>query len=99
MNKRGNDEEKLENIMLNTIAKYHLIATNDTIVVGVSGGPDSICLLDALNKIIKFFQKCPQKNPEPVGSGENVPKKTRNQWGHGENSCGSCESYVKRRGR
>lgn len=74
MNKRGNDEEKLENIMLNTIAKYHLIATNDTIVVGVSGGPDSICLLDALNKITKFSQKCPQKNPEPVGTDGDMLK-------------------------
>ncbi len=66
MNKRGNDEKKLENIIGNTIKKYHLIENNDKIVVGVSGGPDSICLLDYLNKITKSPQ-FPHLIPEPVG--------------------------------
>lgn len=67
MNKRGNEEKKLENIIGNTIKKYHLIENNDKIVVGVSGGPDSICLLDYLNKITKSPQ-FPHLISEPVGT-------------------------------
>ena len=37
--------------VLNTIKKYNLIEENDKIVCGVSGGPDSICMLDILRKI------------------------------------------------
>ena len=37
--------------VLNTIKKYNLIKDGDRVVVGVSGGPDSISLLDILNKI------------------------------------------------
>ena len=40
----------VEEKFLNTIKKYNLIKTNDVIVVGVSGGPDSITLLACLNK-------------------------------------------------
>ena len=39
-----------ENI-INTIKKYNLIENGDKIVVGVSGGPDSITLLSILNEI------------------------------------------------
>ncbi len=42
-----NIEEKI----INTIQKYKLIEERDKIVVGVSGGPDSMCLLDILYKI------------------------------------------------
>ena len=38
----------LEEKVLNTITKYNLIKTNDKIVIGVSGGPDSITLLNVL---------------------------------------------------
>ena len=34
--------------VLKTIKKYSLINKGDKIVVGVSGGPDSICLLHIL---------------------------------------------------
>ena len=41
----------MEEKVLQTIKKYNLIENGDKIVIGVSGGPDSICLLDVLNNI------------------------------------------------
>ena len=46
----------VEEKFLNTIKKYNLIKTNDVIVVGVSGGPDSITLLTCLDKYKDKFQ-------------------------------------------
>ena len=37
--------------ILETIKKYNLIEKGDSIVIGVSGGPDSICLLHILNEL------------------------------------------------
>ena len=37
--------------ILQTIKDYNLIENGDKIVIGVSGGPDSICLLHVLNEI------------------------------------------------
>ena len=37
--------------ILHTIKKYNLIEKGDSIVIGVSGGPDSICLLNVLNEL------------------------------------------------
>ncbi len=37
--------------ILQTIKKYNLIKNGDGIVIGVSGGPDSICLLHILNEL------------------------------------------------
>ncbi|HMK44145.1 MAG TPA: tRNA lysidine(34) synthetase TilS [Dissulfurispiraceae bacterium] len=34
-----------------TIAKYDLIRTGDHVLVGLSGGPDSVCLLTALDRL------------------------------------------------
>lgn len=74
-NRRQNDKEKLENIIINTIKKYNLITKGDKIVIGVSGGPDSICLLDNLNRMRQLaktsqtssvFPIKAQVNPEPV---------------------------------
>ena len=44
-------EKSLENKVLSTIKKYNLINENDRIVIGVSGGPDSMCLLNILNQL------------------------------------------------
>ena len=47
----------LEEKVLQTIVKNKLIQNGDKIVIGVSGGPDSIALLDVLIKLqnkIKF---------------------------------------------
>ena len=49
MGKRELFQKDLSNKVLNTIKKYNLINEYDKIVVGVSGGPDSICLLNILN--------------------------------------------------
>lgn len=45
--KRGKMKEKV----LNTIKKYNLIESGDKLVLGVSGGPDSISMLNILNDI------------------------------------------------
>ena len=50
----------MEQKVLDTIKKYNLIEDGDRVVVGVSGGPDSISLLNILNnfqknKILKLF--------------------------------------------
>ena len=41
----------IEKKVLNTIQKYNLINQNEKVICGVSGGPDSICMLDILRKI------------------------------------------------
>ena len=41
----------MEKKVLQTIKKYKLIENGDSIVLGVSGGPDSITMLDILNKL------------------------------------------------
>jgi len=42
--------ELLERVR-STIERYHMLASGDTIVVGVSGGPDSLCLLHLLLRL------------------------------------------------
>lgn len=43
----------MKNKVLKTIQKNNLIENGDKIIVAVSGGPDSICLLDILKKLQK----------------------------------------------
>ena len=41
----------LEDKVLATINKYNMINKNDKVVIGVSGGPDSMTLLNVLNNL------------------------------------------------
>lgn len=50
-----NSEHKLIEIMRNTISSHELIKKNDTIVLGVSGGADSVALLKALQCVQSDF--------------------------------------------
>lgn len=43
--------EKIETIVMETIKNENLIENNDKIVIGVSGGPDSMCLINNLKVI------------------------------------------------
>lgn len=45
----------MENKVLETIKKYNLINNDDKIVVAVSGGPDSMCLLNILKNLKEKF--------------------------------------------
>ncbi len=46
----------MKQAVLKTIKKYNLIDANDKIVLGVSGGPDSLFMLDILNKLKEELQ-------------------------------------------
>ena len=49
--KKGENMERLKEKVLNTIKKYNLIEKGDCIVIGVSGGPDSMTLLHVLYQL------------------------------------------------
>ena len=53
--------KKLKKKVLQTIKKYNLINENDKIVIGVSGGPDSMCLLHLLNDLKNEYSKQVEK--------------------------------------
>lgn len=55
---KGDKVYNLEEKILKTIKRHQLIKDGDKIVLGVSGGPDSMCMLDAIKKI-KNCQKGP----------------------------------------
>lgn len=50
---RKENRNMLKKRILDTIKKYNLIEPNDKIICGVSGGPDSICMLDILRQMQK----------------------------------------------
>jgi len=39
-----------------TIQRYHMLRGGDVVLVGFSGGPDSVCLLDVLETIGKQYR-------------------------------------------
>ena len=49
------DLQKLYSYTRKAVADYHMIAQNDKIAVGVSGGKDSLTLLYALSGLQKFY--------------------------------------------
>lgn len=50
---------KLEEKVFKTIRENNLIEKGDKLVLGVSGGPDSMCMLNALINILKICQREP----------------------------------------
>ena len=46
-------KQSVDRIVKETIEKHNLIENGDTIVLGLSGGPDSMCLFDVLVKLSK----------------------------------------------
>ena len=46
----------MEKQVLNTVRKYNLIKENDTVIVGLSGGADSVSLILALNNLKKILK-------------------------------------------
>lgn len=60
---------KLKDKVIDTIKKYNLIESGDKIIFAVSGGPDSICMLDIFIEIRKSFKQVGCNfNPEPLAS-------------------------------
>lgn len=51
--------EDLEEKVLETIKKYKMIEKYDRIILGVSGGPDSMCMLNSFINLAKNCQKGP----------------------------------------
>jgi tRNA(Ile)-lysidine synthase len=48
-----NDVKKTIGQVRHTISKYNMITPGDLVVIAVSGGPDSVCLLDILFKLME----------------------------------------------
>ena len=48
-------EENLLAKVRETMIQFQMLHAGDTVVIGVSGGPDSICLLDVLDRLTEEF--------------------------------------------
>ena len=44
-------KDSLRNIVKRTVEQYHMLREGDTVLVALSGGPDSVCLLDILEEL------------------------------------------------
>lgn len=58
MNRSGNDSKDLNKVISQirkTIFKHNLFENSDAVLVGLSGGPDSVCLLHALHSLASQF--------------------------------------------
>lgn len=69
--------KNLKEKVINTIKQYNLLEKGDKVVLGVSGGPDSMCMLDILMKLKNQYinnniEKNCQRNPEPVANFEII---------------------------
>lgn len=82
----------LEKEVMHTITKHNLIENGDKIVLGVSGGPDSICMLNILNEIKKTQDKTCQKAPSPMANFEIVVAHINHKI---REEAGEDEAYVK----
>ncbi|MBN1626861.1 MAG: tRNA lysidine(34) synthetase TilS [Deltaproteobacteria bacterium] len=51
-------QEDIINKVRSTIARYGMIARGDRIIVALSGGPDSVCLLDILHRLSDELEIC-----------------------------------------
>jgi tRNA(Ile)-lysidine synthase len=49
------NRDALKTEVLNTIKENNLINKNDSVILGVSGGPDSVCLLHVLHSMADIF--------------------------------------------
>ena len=57
LRKKLNVCDIIKDKVINNIIEKDLIKDGDRILVGVSGGPDSMCLLDLLNELKNYFEK------------------------------------------
>lgn len=74
MRKSNTFEKKIKE----TIEKYNLIEEGDKIVLGVSGGPDSICMLDFFCNIIKESKEginLKENNSKGVSPWQKIAKR------------------------
>ena len=54
-NQNNLELKEIEKKVLDTIKKFNMITSGDKVVIGVSGGPDSITLLNILNKFKEYL--------------------------------------------
>ena len=81
--------KKIQKEVSNNIIQNNLIKNNDKIVVAVSGGPDSMCLLTVLNDLKSLFKKKYNINYELVVAHVNhsIRPESENEKIYVENVC------------
>ncbi len=65
--------QNLEEKVKNTIKKYNLIEEGDKLILAVSGGPDSMCMLNVLLNLIKNCQNAPSPMTIQRKNCQNAP--------------------------